>query len=164
MVVIKEETIINVSAEEIFGFLTQIDSLYKIWHPKDHVFCKVIFGRLSRKRCVFHFLEKMDGLPLYLIVKVSELRQNEYMEYRSIFPLSLLKIGRGYFRIEKISSTQSKLIAYVEYGYKVKFFDKVIALIVKADVIKKHMHEEGANMKIFLENNPNINTSKPVKS
>lgn len=152
MIQIQEETFINSSSSSIFNFLVHLDLYYKIWHPKDHVFCKVIFGSLDKNECIFHFLEILGGFPLYLIVKVYELKKDKYMAYRPIFPFSLLKIGRGYFRIENISSNKSRLIAFVEYGYgNSKWIDNAINYFVKTEVVKKHIKEEGENIKNFLE-------------
>jgi len=151
MVQISEDTLINSSASSVFNFLTRIDSLYKIWHPKDHVFCKAITGSLAKKGAVFHFLEILGGFPLYLIVKVTEFEKDQYIAYRPIFPLSLLNLGWGYFRVKSISPNQSQLTAFVEYGYKSKWFDRFANLFVKVEVAKKHIHEEGENLKSFLE-------------
>ena len=52
MITIKEETIIKTTPENVFNFLTQIDSLYKAWHPKDHVFCKRIYKKLNERGCL----------------------------------------------------------------------------------------------------------------
>lgn len=149
MISIKEETMINVPVKSVYNFLINIDSLYKIWHPTDHVFCKTISGSLSKKGCRFHFLEIIGGFPLYLTAKVTEARENEYLEYVPTFPFSLLKTGRAYFQIEKISANQSKLIAYVEYGNK--FLDRIANLFVKTSAAKKHIKEEGENLKKYLE-------------
>jgi len=86
MISITDETIIDVPAEDIFNFLVNIDSLYKIWHPKDHIFCRVLSGSLSKKGCRFHFFEIIGGFPLYLMAKVTEVRENEYLEYVPAFP------------------------------------------------------------------------------
>ena len=151
MITIKEETFINAPAKSVFGFLTHIDLLYKTWHRKDHVFCKTISGTLSKKGCVFHFLERIGGFPLYLIAKVTEVKNNEYIEYVPVFPFSLFKTGKGYFRIEKISDDKSRLIAYVEYGDKSGFLDRIANFFIKTSAARKHMREEGVNLKIYLE-------------
>ena len=149
MISITEETIVDAPAKDVFNFLVNIDSLYKIWHPKDHIFCKVLSGSLSKKGCRFHFLEIIGGLPLYLVAKVTEVRENEYLEYVLAFPFSLLKTGKAYFQIEKISDNKSRLIAYVEYGNK--FLEKIANFLVKTPSVKKHIQEEGENVKKYLE-------------
>ena len=151
MIIIKEETFINAPAKSVFGFLTHIDLLYKTWHRKDHIFCKTISGTLSKKGCVFHFLEIIGGFPLYLIAKVTDVRNNEYIEYAPVFPFSLLKTGKGYFRIEEISDNQSRLIAYVEYGGNSGIIDRIANFLVKPSIARKHIREEGVNLKIYLE-------------
>lgn len=151
MISITEETIVNVPTNDVFNFLVNIDSLYKVWHPKDHVFCRVLSGSLAKKGGRFHFLEIIGGFPLYLIAKITDVRENEYLEYVPAFPFSLLKNGKGYFWIEKLSENQSKLTAYIEYGGK--FIDKFADFLVKTSAARKHIREEGENLKKFLEKN-----------
>lgn len=151
MITIREETIINTPAESVFDFLVNFDSLYKTWHPKDHVFCKTISGSLSKKGCVFHFLEIIGGFPVYLIVKITAVKENEYLEYSLAFPFSLLRIGKGYFGIENFSPGQSKLVAYFEYGDRFGIFDRVANFFVKTFAAQKHLKEEGENIKKYLE-------------
>ncbi len=151
MIVIKEETIIHASAQRVFYFLTHIDALYKIWHPKDHVFCHSIYKKLNDRGCIFHFLETIGGFPLYLIIMVSKIEKNKYIEYKSIFPFSLFSLGMGYFSIETITQNTSKLTAYVEYGNNVRLLDKIIYFFVKPILVRNHIREEGENIKKYLE-------------
>ena len=151
MITIKEETILNVPAKSVFNFLTNIDYLYKKWHPKDHVFCKTIFGSLSKKGCVFHFLEKIGWFPLYGVVKVTQIQRDEYIEYEPVFPLSRLKIFKGYFAINSLAPDKSQLVAYVEYGDRFGIFDKIANLFVNPVLVRKHIVEEGENLKNHLE-------------
>ena len=153
MITIKEVTIIKTSQENIFNFLTSIDSLYKTWHPNDHVFCKSIYKDLNERGCLFHFLETIGGFPLYLILIVSKIKKNEYIEYRPIFPLSVFNLGKGSFAIERVSDELSKLTAYVEYGNHFGLLDKILQLFVKTEMLKKHIEEEGQNIKNYLEQN-----------
>lgn len=149
MISITGETTVNVPAKDVFNFLVNIDSLYKIWHPKDHVFCKVLSGSLAKKGGRFHFLEIIGGFPLYLTARITDVRENEYLEYVPAFPFSLLKTGKAYFRVERISENQSKLTAYVEYGGKL--MDGIANFLVKTSSAKKHIKEEGENLKRYLE-------------
>ncbi|HCH59352.1 MAG TPA: hypothetical protein DEV73_01905 [Candidatus Zambryskibacteria bacterium] len=151
MITIKEETIIEAKPESIFNFITRIDTFYKVWHPKDHVFCKAIFKDLNQRGCVFHFLEKIGGFPLYLIVKVSKIKKNEYIEYKPAFLFSFFNLGMGYFSIESVSKNTSKLTAYVEYGNRFGLLDKVSRFFINTDLAKKHIQEEGENIKRYLE-------------
>lgn len=151
MIIIKEETIIEAKPESIFNFLTHIDTHYKIWHPMDHVFCKSIYRNINQRGCIFHFLEIIGGIPLYLIVRVSRIKKGEYIEYRSVFPFSLLKLGMGYFSIESVTQNESKLTAYVEYGNNFRLFDKIIYFFVKPNLVRKHIQEESENIKKYLE-------------
>lgn len=156
MILFKDETIITASPETVYYFLTHIDKLYKQWHPKDHVFCSTLYGSLDKKGSIIHFFEWIGRFPLYFIAKTTKAEKNSYLEYVPIFPLSLLKIGMGSFTIEKISDKKTKLVAYVGIGYDIPIIGPILDFILKRlisfDAIRKHMKEEGENIKKYLEN------------
>lgn len=158
MIRITQETVVDVDADAVFGFLSHIDALYKIWHPRDHKFCKVISGHLGTKGCVFQFLEVLGGFPLYSVVRVTAAEKDRYIEYRPVFPFSLLRTGWGYFKIEPIAPHRSKFISFVEYGYKPAWTDKVLDKIVNTDAVRTHIREEGGYMKEYLEECSNLDS------
>ena len=155
MIQYRDETIINASPERVFWFLTNIDKLYKEWHMKDHVFCHTLFGSLDKKGSIIHFFEWVGGFPLYLIAQTSKMEKDHYIEYVPVFPLSLLRLGFGSFQIEKISDRESKLIAYVEAGYKLpvigEALDWLVRKMISFEAIRRHMKEEGENIQKYLE-------------
>lgn len=113
-------------------------------------------GSLSKKGCRFHFLEIIGGFPLYLIAKVTEVKENEYLEYVPEFPFSLFRTGKAYFRIENVSTHESRLIAYVEYGDRFRIFDRIANFLVKTSAAKKHIEEEGENLKKYIESQKDL--------
>lgn len=155
MIHFKEETIINASSEKVYYFLTHIDTLYKKWHPKDHVFCHGIHGSLNKKRSIVHFFEWIGGFPLYLIAQTTKVEENHFLEYTPVFPFSLLRLGTGSFTIEKISNNKVKLIARADGGYNAPIvgpsLDFIAKKLINFDAIRKHMKEEGENIKKYLE-------------
>ena len=157
MIRFTDETIINASSDKVFYFLTHIDRLYKKWHSKDHIFCHALIGSLDRKGSMVHFFEWIGHFPLYLIAQISKVDKDHYIEYLPVFPFSLLRLGYGSFTIEKISNNEIKLVAYVEGGYNIpvigSFLDFIVRKLISFDAIKKHMNEEGENIKRYLEKN-----------
>ena len=155
MIILRDETIIKTSPEKIYYFLTHIDKKYKIWHPKDHVFCQTLFGSIDKKGGVIHFFEWVGRFPLYLIAQTSSVEINSYLEMVLVFPFSLLNLGMGYFKIEEISKNESKLIAYFEGGHNSPIIGSLIDFLVKKlvniEAATKHMKEEGENLKKCLE-------------
>ena len=148
-------TIVNTDPKPIFDFLTHIDSLYKVWNPKDHAFCRTLFRRLDQKGCIFHFLEILGWFPLYLPTRITKIEPNRYIEYAPLFPLSLLNLGYGYFKIDRISPQQSKLIAYAQWGWNLPIlgplFDAFSNFCVNKETAIQHIREEGANLKRYVE-------------
>ncbi|MFH0791673.1 MAG: SRPBCC family protein [bacterium] len=156
MFYLEDETIIDASADKVFRFLTNINKLYKQWHPKEHVFCAHIRGPLDKEKSLFHFFEFVGWLPLYLIVRVKRIESGHLIE-DELFPLTSL--GSGGFIIETISPLQVKLIAYAHIGYN-NFGGKILDWLIGRLNIKglalRHMKEEGENIKLFLRDNPNF--------
>jgi len=156
MIYFKDETIIKASPERVYYFLTHIDKLYKQWHPKDHVFLHAIYGAIDKMGSIVHFFEWINRFPLYLVVQTTKVEKNNYLEYGLVFPFSLLKLGMGSFKIEKISDEETKLIAYVEGGYNTPIIGPALDFLTRKaisfDAIRKHMKEEGENIKKYLEN------------
>lgn len=152
MLKIKEEVIVEVPSQNVYYFLTHIDELYKIWHPKHHVFCKTLYKNLTETGCVFHFLEIIGGVPLYLVVKVSLIKNNQYIEYKPIFPVSIFNLGAGYFYIEAISENKTKLTAVVEFGDRFGLLEKICQVFLKTSTLRQHIKDEGSYLKRYLEN------------
>jgi hypothetical protein len=158
MIHFRDETIIESSPERVFYFLTHINKLYKIWHPRDHVFCHVLSGSMEKENSIIHFFEWVGKFPLYLIAQTVKVKRNCYLEYVPVFPFSLLRLGSGSFVIEKVSKNKCKLIASADGGYNLPivgpFLDFVAQKIISFDAIRKHMKEEGENLNNYLRLTP----------
>lgn len=156
MIEYRDEITINAPQERAHYFLTHIDTLYKVWHPKDHVFCKTIRGTLKKEGCVLHFFEWVGRMPLYLMVNVKQQR-DDFLKFDPVFPFSLLNIGYGTFSIKKLDGSKCILTAYVKIGYNTpvigNLIDTLCNLLYKPELVKKHMKEEGQNLKKYVENN-----------
>lgn len=154
---ITEKTIIKARPEDVWKFLTSLHlgNNYHQWHPQDHIKIILIAGDGSTVGSRFYIEEYIGKFILRLPYLITQSVPSECLEYTASFPLSIFNLGMGYFKIKKTSSTETELTAYVQYGYNFpilgKLIDWLIELFVKVDAGKKHIHEEGLNMKKILE-------------
>ena len=153
MINIIEETIIGAPVEKVYKFMCNFDVLYKDWHPKSHIFCQTLYGSIDKPGSIVHFLEILGWLPLYLPVQITKVIPNQILEAEGIFPLSLLKLGRGGFYFKSVSKNKTKFTAYVHAGYNGIFgnlLEKIIWSLVPKSLVLDHMREEGENIKKYL--------------
>ena len=158
MIEIQEDTIIKSGPEKIWNFLTElhINGNYKKWHPKDHITHYLIKGDMKRVGSQAYFREHVGDRVLKTKYTLIQSVYPTYLEYEPTFPLSLLNMVRVYFKIEPTAHHESKLTAYVGYGFRMPFFGRLLDWIVPkffpTESVKKHMYEEGINIKRIIEN------------
>lgn len=157
MIELVEKSVVEASPDKVFWFLTNIDKLYKHWHPKDHVFCKTLRGNISEQGAIYHFLEFLRFIPLYLVVQNILVEKNSRIECGLVFPFSLLRLGTGGFVIEEMAdSNKSLLTAFVTIGNDSslgKLLDKVIYFLVPREVALNHMRDESKNISRYFSKN-----------
>lgn len=157
MIEIVEKSVIDAPPNKVFWFLTNIDKLYKYWHPKDHVFCKTLRGNIAKQGAIYHFFEFLRFIPLYLVVQNILVVENKRIECGLAFPLSLLGIGKGGFGIEETEDKDKTLLtAFVTIGYKSfpgKLLDRLVYLLVPREVALQHMRDESHNINRYFSEN-----------
>ena len=159
MIEIHEDTIIRSEPEKIWNFLTElhVNDNYKKWHPKDHITHYIIGRDMKRVGSQAYFEERIGKRILRAKYTLIKSNYPTYLEYEPVFPFSRLNIFRGYFKIEPTARHESKLTAYVGYGFRMPFFgwllDWIVPKFFPTELVKKHMHEEGVNLKRVVENN-----------
>lgn len=157
MKIITEETIIKTSPENIWNFLTSLhtDDNYKKWHPADHVVYILRKGDMTKVGGAAYFVEHMGNFTLKLTYTTKVANYPTYLEYRAVPPLSWLHAGRGSFQMLPVDPKTTRFIAYVEYGYNMPIIGTIIDLVIEKFIryedARKHMHEEGENLKAILE-------------
>lgn len=157
MQTIIEEVIIKASPERIWNFLVNLhkNNNYEKWHPTDHIAYSLRNGSMGKIGGTAYFAERLGRFTFKLTYKVTKANYPHYLEYEASSPLSWLCFGRGSFLMKPIDPYNTRFVAYVEYGYTVlfvgKIIDRIVEKVVQLENIRKHMHEEGKNLKIILE-------------
>ena len=150
MFTLKDETIIYATPKAIFDYLTNVDTLYKSWHPRDHIFFRALKGDLKTEGSIVHFLEWLGRFPLYGVARISKIESDRYIEYELPYPFSRLKLGKAGFRIEPLNDAETKLTAHVAVetnGWTGRIIDAIIFLLIPRRIMEKHIREEGENVK-----------------
>lgn len=148
MTTLKDSIEIKGSSEEIFNGLVKVLSStenFKTWH-KDHLQCQWLKGEPFKVGSVL-YVEEYLHRKLHKFKFVStKLEPNRRIEYKLRLPASIICTG-GTFIIEPKGE---KCIFVATLSFKMGWLFSMFAKI-RVDAIKKHMKEEGENLKNIIE-------------
>ena len=152
-VVLKDSIELKTTAEKVFKFLTSIvdDDSYRAWHKEDHVGFRWLKGKPWTEGSVLYAEEYIHGKLHKLKFEIIKIVPEKRIEYtptsrfvRKFFPKnefiieqkgeSCIFTASGTYRVGKIGKI---------------FFKKAIENSLSS--VKKHMREEGENLKSILE-------------
>jgi hypothetical protein len=152
-VVIKDAIEIRTTAEKVFNFLTSIvdDDCYRAWHKDDHVSLRWLKGDPWTEGSVVCAEEYIHGKLHKLRFEITKIIPGRRIEYT---PTSRL-IRKFFPKNEFIIEQKGESCLFTASGtYRVGklgkiFFKKAVEKNLAG--IKKHMREEGENLKSLLE-------------
>jgi len=119
---------------------------YKKWHPKDHILAKWLKGKGFEPGSVLYAEEYLGERIVKLTFKLIKNIPDNLIEYKVLFPESIICSG-GSFLIEPHGkgSIFTATLTF-RFGFILsKFFSK------RVNALKRHMKEEGENLKKILE-------------
>jgi len=153
MINLKDSIEVHTSPERVFKWLIRClkdGGAYRAWHP-DHVDIRWIKGKPLQEGSIIYAEEYLHGDLHKLKFRITKIVRNREIQYRSLFPLSLL-VPENKFLIEPkgednciFSATGSLRIPrwlFVRMHKKHKY---------KIEATEQHMKEEGLNLKEALE-------------
>jgi hypothetical protein len=144
---------IKTTPEKVFNFLIHItdDKSYRIWHPEDHIALRWLKGKPWEEGSEVYAEEYIHGKLhklKFIVTKVVSSKEIEYVPsswfLRKIFP-------KNTFYIEPKEDT---CIFTASGTYRVGWIVRTFAenkLNIGLSSVKKHMKEEGENLKRILE-------------
>jgi hypothetical protein len=153
MIELSDSIEVKAAPEEVFEWLVQRfrdKESYRAWHP-EHVDIRWIKGEPLREGSIVYAEEYLQGDLHKLKFRITKLIPNKLIEYRSLFPLSLLAPGNK-FSIEPTGGdgcifTASGSLRIPRWLFK-KMHKKHEG---KIEATERHMREEGENLKKALE-------------
>lgn len=143
MIVLRDAIQINVSPEDIYEWLRNLDKNYTDWH-QDHVKWELQDG--FREGCRCYCEESIHGKLHRMKGRITRLSEDRLVEFRFSFPTSLICPG-GSFIIEPDGSG-STFIATLSFRFG-SFFSRFAK--TRMNSVREHMNEEGRNLKTILE-------------
>jgi hypothetical protein len=152
-VILTDSIKIETTPENIFNFLTSIvdDQSYKAWHKDDHVSFSFLKGKTWTEGSVIYAEEYIHGKLHKLKFKITKVVPNKQIEYVPVSPFLRRYFPKNEFIIEQKEGS-CLFIASGTYrlGWIAKtFFKKAVKDGLNS--VKKHMKEEGENLKRILE-------------
>jgi len=151
--VLKDSIEIKTTAQKVFNFLTSIvdDESYRAWHREDHVSFRWLKGNPWTEGSVLYAEEYIHGKLHKFKFEIVSIVLNKRIEYT---PTS--RFVRKFFpKNEFIIEQKGEFCIFTATGtYRVGklgkiFFNKAIENGLSS--VKRHMREEGENLKIMLE-------------
>ena len=144
MTEIKDSIEIKTTAETIFEWFVHFEGNFHAWHP-DHVKCRWI-GEPAREGSILYVEEYLHEKLHELKFLITKIVPNRKMDYKLLFPISII-CPKGSFIIEP-KGESCIFTATLSFRFA-KLFSKLAKNRVEA--IKKHIKEEGENLKKLLE-------------
>jgi len=148
MITLKDSIEIRTAPERVFSGLIKVfssEEYFKRWH-KDHVKCQWRKGKPFEIGSVLYVEEHLHGKVHRMKFLGTRVEPNRKIEYRLLFPTSII-CPRGSFVMEpKGESCIFTATLSFRLGWVFSIFarGRVVA-------IRKHMKEEGENLKKLLE-------------
>jgi hypothetical protein len=138
---------IRSTPERFFSFFEEMDVNYVRWHP-DHRLFRWESGRGLRKGGTFYFEEVIGGKLMRKRVVFTRIEQNRHIEFTFTNRLLRLILPRFVFRVEP-EGAGIRLVAEITIrtGPLGAWLNRR-----EFDAVRRHMREEGENLKRILEN------------
>ena len=144
-IVLKDTVEIETTPEKIWEFWANMDKNYKAWHPEDHILFRWTKGRPMKEGSTIYAEEVVGGQLLKLKVTCAGIVPNR--KFALIFPFPQSLFCKYEYLIEpRGRKTAFTALTYLKYPGIAR---KRIELAV--EVGKKHVREEGENLKKILE-------------
>ena len=146
--IVKDSIKIKTTPKRIFDGLIRIFSSqeqYKKWH-KDHVKCQWLKGNPFEEGSILYIEEYLHGKLHKMKFLITKLNANRKIEYNLLFPESII-CPNGSFIIKPKKG-------YCIFTATLSFrFGGLLSKLMPArfNALKKHMKEEGKNLKKILE-------------
>jgi len=149
MISLKDSIEIHTTPRRLFTWLERMPQEYQSWH-QDHVACQVICGSMLEVGSEIECQEYLHGKLHTMRFRMTKVVPDKRIEF------VVIGIGRGAFDVQIIGDAV-RFIAELDIGSDApiigRFFDLIFSSLFqqRIEVMRKHMAEEGHNLKEILE-------------
>ena len=147
---LKDSIEIKTTPEKIWDFFVNLEKNYKSWHPEDHILFKWTKGKPMELGSQWYAEEVLGGKIFKIKGCICEVVPNRKSVSKYSFPLSLVAPKVETLIEPKGSSSVFTAISYLRAG---NLFYKLSKKEMerRVGIHKKHVREEGENLKAILE-------------
>ena len=147
---LKDSIDIKTTPEKIWEFFINLEKNYKSWHPEDHILFKWTKGKPMELGSQWYAEEVLGGKIFKIKGFICEVVPNRKSVSKYSFPLSLVAPKVETLIEPKGSSSVFTAISYLRAG---NLFYKLSKKVMerRVGIHKKHVREEGENLKAILE-------------
>ena len=149
MSTLKDLIEIKATSKKVFDSLIKVFSsqeYFKKWH-KDHVKCQWLKGKPFEEGSILYVEEYLHGELHKMKFLSTKLEPNRKIEYKLLFPISIICPSGSFTAEPKGESCIFTATLTFRFGWLFSKFMKS-----KVAAIKKHMRDEGKNLKKIAEN------------
>ncbi|MCP4545069.1 MAG: hypothetical protein GY835_01230 [bacterium] len=144
---------INVGSARVISFLKELknDEKYREWHPEDHVSMKWVEGEPWEEGSICLAREYLGGELKTLKMSVNKVNDGKYIEYAPTSRFMRRYIPKLTF---EVSDVENGCIFTATLDCRMPLIPRLLVPgKVKGglDAARKHIREEGENMKTLLE-------------
>ena len=151
MIRLEESIIIDVPATRVWSWLSDLPRHYREWHPA-HLSCRYVRGERLETGSVLQIEEHLHGKPHSLTLCATAVIPNRLLQYA----------GRGFRGAFELESTNggTSFTASLECGWRIPFIGRFIDAVARRALgnrlaaLRRHMEEEGRNLKRLLQSDP----------
>lgn len=153
MITLKDSIEVHATPEKVFEWLVQRfkdKESYQAWHS-EHVDIRWVKGEPFQEGSIVYAEEYLHGDLHKLKFRITKIVPNRLIEYRSLFPLSLIAPGNS-FLIEPTGENSCTFTAMGSLRFPEWLFKKLHKKHKhKIEATAQHMKEEGENLKKAVE-------------
>jgi len=144
---------INVDSEKVISFLKGLrnDEKYKEWHPEDHVSMRWAKGEPWEEGSICHAKEHIGSKLETIKMSVNKVIDGKYIEYAPTSRFMRRYIPRLTFHVTDVEDG-CKFTATMDC--RIPLIPRLLVpgkVKRELDAVRKHIQEEGENMKALLE-------------
>jgi hypothetical protein len=149
LIKLRDSIRIQTTPEQIFNWLEAMPQEYVSWHP-DHVACRMIKGSLLQPGCEIECQEFLHGQLHTLRLRLTRVDPGKRMEFE------IPRLGKGAFEVIP-EADEIEFVAELGLGSDFPIVGPLVDAVLSAllsrrlEAMKKHMREEGQNLKKIIE-------------
>lgn len=124
MLEIYGETKINCSLEKLLNSMKDLNNIYTLYCPDEHIKCKYIRGNPLEEGSILYFEEYIAGKKHKLKYKVHRVIDNKNVIFKALFPRSIFNI-KVIFKVKEINN-DIYFSRRIQLGTKTAFVGEII--------------------------------------